>query len=66
LALCRVDTCEDRLQQTRLTVEDLYVIVMTIQAKNIVKDVDLKVCLDELSAKIPHDIKDGQQAHSSI
>jgi hypothetical protein len=40
--------------------------VLTLDSKNIVKQIDLRVCLDEISAKIPHNIKDGQQAYSSI
>ena len=66
MALCQVDVCQDRLDQTRFIVEDFYQTVLTLESKNIVKEVDLRVCLDEISAKIPHNIKDGQQAHSSI
>lgn len=42
MALCRVDSCEDRLQQTRLTVDDLYQIALTLKNKNAVRDPELK------------------------
>lgn len=68
IALCRVDTCEDRLQSARLTIEDYYQVVLTLKAKAVGSDPDLKCYIDILLAKFPSEIKhsDGLQAYKSL
>ena len=67
MALCSVDTCEERLQHARLRVHDLYQVVKTLEKKQVVRDTELKVHLDELSRKFPREVKDeGLGSHDSI
>lgn len=56
MALCRVDSCEDRLQQARLTVEDLYQVLLTLQSMQVFKEVELKGYIDEMLEKFPEEI----------
>jgi len=67
MALCSVDTCEDRLQQTRLTIDDLYQVALTIKSKKGVKDTEIKLHLDELIGKFPREVVESSlEAHSSL
>ena len=48
--------------------EDLYQIVLTLKAKNVVTEIELKFCLDNLMAKFPSEFnKNGSlTAHRSL
>ena len=55
------------MQSIRLTVEDLYQVVLTLQEKEIVQDMEAKNYLDVLAAKFPKDVSQiGLRAHCDI
>ena len=63
-ALCKVDQCEDKVQDVRLQIEDLLTICVSLKHHQVVRNYDDKLFLDALIGKFPEIQKQEVQPYT--
>ena len=63
-ALCKVDQCEDKVQSTRLQIEDLLTNCLSLKHHRVVTDSSDTQFLDTLIDKFPADQKESAQPYT--